>query len=213
MTNFLRNLFFFCLVRPLVILILGINLRHKERLPANGPAIVVANHNSHLDILVLMTLFPIFRLKKLRPVAAADYFLKNKWLAWFSQKIIGIIPIERNSTKFRRDPFANIQQALDEEAIVILFPEGSRGKPEEMTALKRGIAHLAKQNSDVAAYPIFMHGLGKALPKNEALLVPFIIDVFVGNPLHWQGDKDQYMQNLQTNFETLKNETVIQDWP
>ena len=95
MNNALRWLFFAGPVRLLVLLVLGLNIRHRERLPAQGPAIIVANHNSHLDTLTLISLMPLSLLPKVRPVAALDYFMKNKWLAWFATRIIGILPIDR----------------------------------------------------------------------------------------------------------------------
>ena len=208
----MRFLFYQLIIRPIIAIILGLNVRHRERLPTKGPAIIVSNHNSHLDTLVIMTLFPWRLQKKTFPVAAADYFLKNKLLAWFSQKVVGIIPIERKGSKFAKNPFANIQNKLDDDNLIIFFPEGSRGQPEKMSDIKKGITHLAKKNETIPIYPIFMYGLGKALPKDESLLVPFVIDVIVGEPLYWQNDASLLMSQLTDNFDEMKKELTIQEW-
>ncbi|MBK8870769.1 MAG: 1-acyl-sn-glycerol-3-phosphate acyltransferase [Elusimicrobia bacterium] len=209
--NILQWLFFVVVVRPLAHIVMGMNIRHRERLPVAGPAIVVANHNSHLDALVLMTLFPLRLLPRLRPVAAADYFCRGGFRESFARKIIHIIPLERHPQP-GKDPFVEVDAALTNGDIVILFPEGTRGKPETLKELRSGIAHLAKRHPAVPIVPVFLHGLGKALPPGEALLVPFFCDVFFGDPLAWAGDRDHFMRQLEATFHTLADEGHRPDW-
>lgn len=207
-----RFLFFSFIVRPIIFLVLGINCRRREWIPKQGPAIIVANHNSHLDTLVLMMVCPSAILDQVRPVAAADYWMKNKWIAWFATNVIRIIPIERRRDKRTGDPLDAISQALDEKQIVIFFPEGSRGEPEEMSQFKVGIAKLAERHPDVPVCPVFMRGLGRALPRGEGLLVPVFIDVFVGESMKWNGDPQRFMDELTRRFKSLSSEGYVPQW-
>jgi 1-acyl-sn-glycerol-3-phosphate acyltransferase len=208
----LRQLFFWLVVRPVVTVGLGLNVRHRERLPRQGPAILAANHNSHLDTVTLMMLLKPRLLARTRPVAAADYFLKNRLIAWFSQKIIGIIPIERGGRMEGRDPLAPASRALGEGAVLVIFPEGTRGEPERFKEWKSGVAHLAKRHPQVPVIPVYMHGLGKTLPKGAFIPVPFFLDVFVGEPLHGEADHKAFMARYVASMTALKAEGGFPEW-
>lgn len=207
--NLVVKYIYFLIVRFIILVALGLNVRRREQLPQNGPAIIVANHNSHLDTMVLMSLFPLKMLPRVRPVAAMDYFMANPFISWFSSKIIGIIPLARKKAKADEtldERFANLYEALNQKQIVILFPEGSRGDPEQLSTFKSGIAHISQVYPDVPIYPVFFYGLGKILPKGEALLVPFFCDGWVGKPFSWTGAKDSFMGLLTKRFEELISE-------
>ncbi|QDT96354.1 lysophospholipid acyltransferase family protein [Gimesia aquarii] len=204
MDRVLKILFFAVIVRPIVIIVLGLNLRGKQNLPQRGPAMIAANHNSHLDTLVLMSLYPLAKLHKVRPVAAADYFLKNRFLAWFALKCIGIIPINRTGRQRKSELFAGCHKAMDNGDILILFPEGSRGNPEELSEIKRGIYHIVHGRTDTKVTPVMMHGLGRALPRGEALLVPFNCDVIIGEQLAEAKSAENLVNEIKASFLELQ---------
>ncbi|MEO9529548.1 lysophospholipid acyltransferase family protein [Roseibium sp.] len=207
----LQKVFYVC-VRIAVLFLLGLNVRRRDLLPARGPAIIVANHNSHLDTMVLMALMPLSRLKDVKPVAAADYFFSSPWKAWLSDHVLGIIPVERGRKDKHSDPLQGCYDALDAGQVLILFPEGSRGEPETMTELKKGVSHLAERFPDAPVVPVFTHGLGKALPRGSFLLVPFFCDIFVGKPVTWTGDRSQFMNELKDRFQALASEKTFAPW-
>jgi len=212
MNNILRFIFYRMFMRLVVLVVLGLNVRHREKLPQKGPAIVVANHNSHLDTMVLMTLLPSHLLPITKPVAAMDYFLRNPLLAWFALNIVGILPIKRKRDNKQDDPLAPCYESLNNGNVLIFFPEGSRGEPEHLSQLKGGIAKLAEELPEVPIIPVLLHGLGKALPKGESLLVPFFCDVFIGDALYWSGDRKGFMETLEHSMQTLAEEGQFSTW-
>lgn len=206
----IKIIFYGFLVRPVLIIILGFNARHIDRLKPKGAHIIAANHNSHLDAMVLMSLFKLKDLKNIKVVAAKDYFCRNKLSTWFSVNVIGIIPIDRSGEC--DNPTQPIMDALKENYTVIIFPEGSRGSPEERVPLKYGITKILEAKPDIQITPVYMHGLGKSLPKGEAMLVPFICDINIGEPLTWMGDRTLLISALESAYCDLEKEIAVKPW-
>jgi len=206
----LKKIFFTIIVKPFLILTMGLNIKNKERLPnGKNPKIIIANHNSHLDTLFIMSLFPNKIIDKVKPVGAKDYFYSNKYISWISKNLLDIIPLDRKVKE--KDPLKSIYDSLDKGNIVIIFPEGSRGNPEELTSFKNGIHHIAKNKPDVEIIPIYMEGMGKSLPKNEALFVPFVGNVNIGKEIKFNKEekREDFIKRLEKTMKKLKKEKVV----
>lgn len=214
--NILRLLFFLLIVRPAVLLLLGLYVRREDLLPKQGPAIIVANHNSHLDTLVLLSLFPLALLPKVRPIAAADYFAgEDTTLGWIAKNLIGIIPIRRGSSALenkRDDPLRPAGEALARGGILIIYPEGTRGEPEKRAKFKNGVAYLVERFPDAPVTPVFLCGLGKAWPKGERWPVPLLCEVFVDAPMRWCGDRVAFIEKLEARVAAMSRLGDFPGW-
>lgn len=208
MDRYIKIIFFIFVIKPIILIVLGLNIRNRKKLPKKGGAVIAANHNSHLDTFVLLSLFPVSQIHKIRPVAAADYFLKNKFLAFIALKCIGIIPFNRSGSASQDELFKECHKALDNEDILILFPEGSRGKPEEMSRLKKGLFYLLKERENTPVIPITMSGLGDVLPKGEALFVPFNCKVNIGDEIFIKESSKEFNSELKNSFDKLLEESI-----
>lgn len=192
------------LFRPLARVMFGLNKIGAQNLPTQGPAIIVANHNSHVDTLVLLCIFPSRLIGRLRPVAAADHFLGDPVSSWFSRRVVGIIPLKRTGVERGEDVLAQAKEALGDGDILIVFPEGTRGAPEEMGAFKAGVARLAEAAPLAPVIPIYIQGAGRALPKGAKIPVPFDITIVIGEAIKFTGSRPDLIADLRTKLDALK---------
>lgn len=206
MSSILRTLFTLCIVWPVIWLWLGLRIRHRDRLPIRGPAIIVANHNSHMDVFALLSLFPLRRQASIHPVAAADYFLRNKAMAWFALNILNIIPISRKGGE--TNPLGQCEQALRDGKILILFPEGTRGEPGKLSPLKSGLWHLSQRVPDVPIIPVWLRGTEHVMAKGNRIPLPLFIDVNIGRALRFHDDKHRFMDELRQQLLLLQQQTT-----
>ncbi|HLO22096.1 MAG TPA: 1-acyl-sn-glycerol-3-phosphate acyltransferase, partial [Methyloceanibacter sp.] len=86
------------------------------------------------------------------------------------------------------------------------------GEPETFKQFKKGIGHLAHALPKVPVLPIFMYGLGKALPKGSALLVPFNVTVSVGEPLYGTKSYNEFVDELEASMTKLAAQEKLPVW-
>jgi 1-acyl-sn-glycerol-3-phosphate acyltransferase len=167
-------------VRPVLKWYWGAHYRRLASVP-KGPCIVIANHNSHLDAPLLMTMFPISRLARIHPVAAADYFGKTAWRRTIVMVGMNAIGFDRTAAP-GKDVLQPTIDALEAGETLIFFPEGSRGEPGVIGAFKPGIGKIVKSVPGVLVLPVFLAGAERSLPRGQSVPLPLGIDVIIGKP-------------------------------
>jgi 1-acyl-sn-glycerol-3-phosphate acyltransferase len=125
--------------------------------------------------------------------------------------VMGILPIDRRGGA-ASDPLATASAALARGEVVILFPEGTRGEPERLASFKSGVGHLARRHAGVPVVPVFLHGLGKSLPRGAFVPVPFFCDVFVGEPLPGGTEPKALVADLTRSMAALAAEGTFPPW-
>lgn len=204
--SLLQTLFFVCFVKPFLTLFIGLRVRGLENLPTTDPFILIANHSSHLDTVSLLNLFPVRRLYRIRPAAAADYFEKTKVASFVSRTFFNILPIARKNFTADNHPLDTMERALRAGNSIILFPEGTRGSGGEMAPFRSGIARLVERVPEIPVTPAYLVNMGRSLPKGELIPVPFFCEVRIGAPRTLSGDKDAMLAELEAAVKALRDE-------
>jgi 1-acyl-sn-glycerol-3-phosphate acyltransferase len=134
----------------------------RERLPWRGPAVLVANHLSMLDILVLYALFRPFKW-----VAKAELF-RVPILGW-NMALNDYVPLWRGDRESVRRMMDRCRAHLARGTPVLLFPEGTRSRDGRLQAFKDGAFRLAVE-AGCPVIPIAVAGTFDSLPKTGVVL-------------------------------------------
>lgn len=170
--------------------------------------VIISNHNSHLDTIGLLASLPSSVLPKVRPVAAEDYWGNTKLKSWFSSYFINTLLVKRNRTAVHSeyDPVKAMADAIDDGYSLILFPEGTRGLPEQMVKLKSGIGRLLAQRPELKYVPVFMTGMGKSMPKGSVVPLPYNAVIHYGEPtLPQSSNHNEIMDEINVKFQSFRN--------
>ncbi len=184
---------------------MGVDVRGAANLPKRDPFLLVANHDSHLDTLILLSLFPLGRLGRIRPVAAADYWLSSAPKRFVARICLNVLPVVRGGAA-GEDPLAPLSAALSRGESLILFPEGTRGEPEVLERFRTGAARLALGHPEVPVVPVYLANTGRNLPRGTSLFVPFVVKVAIGSPVRLPPDVREATACLENAVRSLAAE-------
>ncbi|MEZ4825611.1 MAG: lysophospholipid acyltransferase family protein [Bacteroidia bacterium] len=186
--------------------LLGISFRNTQHLSRYPQFVLVGNHNSHLDSVSILTALPLNIIEKVHPVAASDYFGNSRRRAFWTRLLVNaiLIPRQRPQTPGDPDPIKLMEDALENGESILLFPEGSRGKPEVIQPFRKGIGYLLREHPEIPYIPVYMKGLGRCLPKGKNLLLPLKGEVIFGEPRFCQGNTvDQIVKEVEFSVKFL----------
>ena len=165
--------------------VIGLRYRWSKTPHPSGPVIYVANHNSHLDGMSLMTIVPSHRIHLTHSVAAQDFFGNSGFRRWSMKNLVNAVLISRTKHEADTDPVQLLDAMIRQGHSLILFPEGTRGVPGVMADFKRGVGHLASRHPNVPVIPVYLDGLYRNLPKGRSIIVPLGGTLVMGDPMHF----------------------------
>ncbi|WDP88735.1 MAG: 1-acyl-sn-glycerol-3-phosphate acyltransferase [Desulfobacter sp.] len=136
-----------------------VRITGREKLSLKKNAVLVSNHQSQLDILVLYRLlFPY------RWVSKAEVF-RLPFIGW-NMRLNGDICLQRGDKASIAAMMAQCEKLLKENVSIFFFPEGTRSKNGRLRPFKPGAFILAKA-ANVPIQPIVLNHTRAALPKHS----------------------------------------------
>ena len=137
-----RKYFHILFLRPVIKLIFGVNVIGNDNFDGLNQFVIIANHNSHLDILLLFKILPVHAIVSTRPIAEEVYFSRNRLVYNLVQFVLNPIWVKRGKIVKQTDPFKDtktgliwcLMDSLTEKQQCLYYPSAV----EYVTELKTG---------------------------------------------------------------------------
>jgi 1-acyl-sn-glycerol-3-phosphate acyltransferase len=168
-----------------ILLAAGVKLEIEgtENLEFEESYIVVANHQSLMDIPVLGYGLPV----PIRIIAKKELF-KIPVFGW-GMKAVGMLEIDRSNQKQSFDTLKRAEQILRSHHLSILaFPEGTRSDDGEIHNFKKG-PFIVAINTGLPIVPVSVSGTRKIIPKGKIQINPGRVKIQIHPPIEVAGLK------------------------
>jgi 1-acyl-sn-glycerol-3-phosphate acyltransferase len=173
---------FKALLSPVFYLLWRVRVEGREHVPAEGPAVLAANHQSFCDSFFL----PLILRRRLTYVAKAEYF--DHWkTAWFF-RAAGQIPMNRSGGDASQRALDTATRVLEAGGLLGIYPEGTRAPDHRLHRGHTGAARLSL-GCDVPVVPVGIVGTRVVQPPGSRFLRPFHpVTIRFGPPLYFRHD-------------------------
>jgi len=159
--------------------------------PSADRRVYFGNHSSHGDFVMIWSALPPGLRRRVRPVAGADYWSRSRLRRYLIHRVFNGVLIEREPAQRTRDPIQTLCDAVDGDASLILFPEGTRNTGDGLLPFKSGIYHLARQRPELEFVPVWLDNLHRVMPKGRLLPLPLLCTASFGVPLRLGPGEDK----------------------
>jgi len=174
--------------------LLNIKVIGVENIPSKSAAILVSNHPSFLDAPLLITVIK----RTLYPFAKMEVF-NTRIKRWFLKRMGGI-PVRLE--KFTRAFVIETEKKLNDNNLLLIFPEGKINADNELEEFNFGFVKLAQIYS-VPIIPITIRGTEKSISNNHKFPKPANVTVTISPPLKFEKEKLS-IDDIKNKVEVIK---------
>jgi acyl-[acyl-carrier-protein]-phospholipid O-acyltransferase/long-chain-fatty-acid--[acyl-carrier-protein] ligase len=166
-------------------------------IPKQGGALIVSNHVSYADAILIGCATPRFiRFLMWQPL------YESKWLNPFC-RLLYAIPLPTRSPKESLRALRNARAELDKGMLVCIFPEGEMARTSHMKPFERGVEVIARGLGTVPVIPVYLDGLwGHALSRKggrafaSPLTLRHKVTVHIGEPIAGEINAERLRQRV-----------------
>jgi 1-acyl-sn-glycerol-3-phosphate acyltransferase len=176
-----------------------------NRLDRRQHYLFMVNHQSNIDIPVLVQSLPAFQLRWIakKELLWVPFF---GWALWAGKHIT----VDRADGAGARGSLKKAEACMAGGISVVVFPEGTRSPDGRLLPFKRG-GFLLAAKTRVPIVPVTINGSGKVLSKGDWRLHPGIVEVHVSEPLDMTDHRQGPLRALTTEVQRIVESNLTLD--
>jgi len=188
-------------ILPLARTFAWIRVEGREHLKdLDGPVIFASNHQSHMDVPVILAALPARVRARVAPAMAKEFFKAHffpeghTWRQWFTNTVnyylaafyFNAFPLPQREAGARQT-LAYVGELTGRGWSVLIFPEGERSATGSIKSFRGGIGMIAAR-LDVPVVPVRLDGVDRVLHMKARMATPGRVRVAFGAPMRLRGE-------------------------